>query len=71
MSENIKKFLEKKEQEEKEKARQERQKRLELEAKRDPKMKRKIEKMLKVIKSANKSVLEDAVDHNDTVSLDH
>ncbi|XP_062538715.1 protein SPT2 homolog isoform X2 [Armigeres subalbatus] len=35
-------------------------------AKRDPKAKKKIEKMLKVIKSANKSVLDDAIDQNDT-----
>ncbi|KAL9695753.1 hypothetical protein quinque_015038 [Culex quinquefasciatus] len=35
-------------------------------AERDPKAKRKIEKMLKVIRSANKSVLDDAIDTQDT-----
>jgi protein SPT2 len=35
-------------------------------AKRDPKLQKKINKMLKTIKSANKSVLEDAVDHQNT-----
>ncbi|XP_053693274.1 protein SPT2 homolog [Sabethes cyaneus] len=66
LSDNIKKFLAKKEQEERERAAEEKRKREELLAKRDPKAKRKIEKMLKVIKSANKSVLEDAVDNQDT-----
>lgn len=42
------------------------QKRLELLSKRDNKAKNKINKMLKVIKSANKSVLDDAVDNADT-----
>ncbi|XP_058827777.1 protein SPT2 homolog [Topomyia yanbarensis] len=66
LSANIKKFLAKKEEEEREKALEEQRKRDELLAKRDPKAKRKIEKMLKVIKSANKSVLEDAIDTQDT-----
>ncbi|XP_055523975.1 protein SPT2 homolog [Wyeomyia smithii] len=66
LSANIKKFLAKKEQEERERALEEKRKREELLAQRDPKAKRKIEKMLKVIKSANKSVLEDAVDNQDT-----
>lgn len=38
----------------------------ELLAMRDPKALRKIQKSLKVIKSANKSVIEDAVDHEHT-----
>uniref|UniRef100_A0A0K8TMB8 Protein SPT2 homolog n=1 Tax=Tabanus bromius TaxID=304241 RepID=A0A0K8TMB8_TABBR len=66
LSDNIKKFLAKKEQEEREKARLERQKREQLMASRDEKAKNKIKKMLKVIKSANKSVLEDAVDTENT-----
>lgn len=41
-------------------------KRDELQAMRDPKALRKIQKTLKVIKSANKSVLEDAVDRDNT-----
>ncbi|XP_050099399.1 protein SPT2 homolog [Anopheles aquasalis] len=60
LSDNIKKFLAKKEEEEREKALEARRKAEELMAKRDTKAKRKIEKMLKVIKSANKSVLSDA-----------
>lgn len=60
LSDNIKKFLEKKEIEEKQKAKEEREKRDKLLASRDNKSKNKIKKMLKVIKSANKSVLEDA-----------
>ncbi|XP_035784623.1 protein SPT2 homolog [Anopheles albimanus] len=60
LSDNIKKFLAKKEEEEREKALEARRKADELMAKRDTKAKRKIEKMLKVIKSANKSVLSDA-----------
>ncbi|ETN60138.1 hypothetical protein AND_008247 [Anopheles darlingi] len=60
LSDNIKKFLAKKEEEEREKALEARRKADELMAKRDTKAKRKIEKMLKVIKSANKSVLNDA-----------
>lgn len=42
------------------------QRRSELLSKRDDKAKNKINKMLKVIKSANKSVLDDAVDNADT-----
>ncbi|EAT46780.1 AAEL002082-PA, partial [Aedes aegypti] len=66
LSANIQKFLAKKEEEERQKALEEKRKRDELMAKRDPKAKKKIEKMLKVIKSANKSVLDDAIDQNDT-----
>uniref|UniRef100_A0A6P4F562 Protein SPT2 homolog n=1 Tax=Drosophila rhopaloa TaxID=1041015 RepID=A0A6P4F562_DRORH len=62
LSNNIQKFLRKKEAEEAERKREERQKLNELLAKRDEKSKNKIRKMLKVTKSANKSVLEDAKD---------
>lgn len=63
LSNNIQKFLAKKEQEEREKLRIEKEKRDALLAMRDEKSKNKIRKMLKVIKSANKSVLDDAVDN--------
>lgn len=66
MSANIKKFLAKKDEEEKQKKVEAQRKREELSALRDPKALRKIQKTLKVIKSANKSVLEDAVDHDHT-----
>lgn len=66
LSDNIKKFLIKKEQEEREKARQEKAKLDNLIAKRDEKSKNKIRKMLKVTKSANKSVLDDAIDDQHT-----
>uniref|UniRef100_A0A182P4E0 Protein SPT2 homolog n=1 Tax=Anopheles epiroticus TaxID=199890 RepID=A0A182P4E0_9DIPT len=62
LSENIKRFLAKREEEERLKALEKHQKAQELMAKRSGKAKRKIDKMLKVIKSANKSVLEDAAD---------
>ncbi|XP_017048230.1 protein SPT2 homolog [Drosophila ficusphila] len=62
LSNNIQKFLRKKEAEEAERKREERQKLNELLAKRDEKSKNKIRKMLKVTKSANKSVLADAKD---------
>ncbi|XP_016948719.1 protein SPT2 homolog [Drosophila biarmipes] len=65
LSNNIQKFLRRKEAEEAEKKREERQKLNELLAKRDEKSKNKIRKMLKVTKSANKSVLEDANDGAD------
>ncbi|KAH8295984.1 hypothetical protein KR018_008980, partial [Drosophila ironensis] len=64
LSQNIQKFLKKREAEEAERKREERQKLAELLAKRDEKSKNKIRKMLKVTKSANKSVLEDAGDCN-------
>uniref|UniRef100_A0A182MDR1 Protein SPT2 homolog n=1 Tax=Anopheles culicifacies TaxID=139723 RepID=A0A182MDR1_9DIPT len=62
LSENIKKFLAKKEEEERQAAAEKHLKAQELMAKRGGKGKKKIEKMLKVIKSANKSVLDDAND---------
>ncbi|KAH8289439.1 hypothetical protein KR054_005173 [Drosophila jambulina] len=62
LSHNIQKFLKKKEAEEAEKRREKNQKVAELMAKRDEKSKNKIRKMLKVTKSANKSVLDDAKD---------
>lgn len=66
LSANIQKFLQKREQEEREKERQVREKREQLMAARDTKSRNKINKMLKVIKSANKSVLDDATDKDDT-----
>ncbi|XP_023166818.1 protein SPT2 homolog isoform X2 [Drosophila hydei] len=62
LSSNIQKFLKKREAEEAERKRQEREKLNSLLAMRDEKSKNKIRKMLKVTKSANKSVLEDAKD---------
>ncbi|KAH8345050.1 hypothetical protein KR059_001500, partial [Drosophila kikkawai] len=69
LSNNIQKFLKKKEAEEAEKRREKNQKVAELMAKRDEKSKNKIRKMLKVTKSANKSVLDDAKDG--TGATDH
>ncbi|GAB0091401.1 hypothetical protein DMENIID0001_062420 [Sergentomyia squamirostris] len=66
LSANIQKFLAKKEQEEKQKEREKIRKRDELLAMRDTKSKNKINKMLKVIKSANKSAIADAVDTENT-----
>lgn len=66
LSENIKKFLAKRDEEERQKQLDRQRKAEELMSKRDTKAKRKIEKMLKVIKSANKSVLDDATDAQDT-----
>ncbi|XP_055841278.1 protein SPT2 homolog [Episyrphus balteatus] len=66
LSHNIQKFLAKKEQEERERQRLEKQKLDQLMALRDEKSKNKIKKMLKVTKSANKSVLDDAVDMDHT-----
>lgn len=66
LSANIQKFLQKKEEEEKEKSRKAAEDLKELLAKRSEKDKNKIRKMLKVTKSANKSVLDDAIDANDT-----
>uniref|UniRef100_A0A182K262 Protein SPT2 homolog n=1 Tax=Anopheles christyi TaxID=43041 RepID=A0A182K262_9DIPT len=62
LSENIKRFLAKREEEERQKALEKHRKAQELMAMRGGKGKKKIEKMLKVIKSANKSVLDDAAD---------
>lgn len=66
LSANIQKFLAKKDEEEKQKKVEAQRKRDELLAMRDPKALRKIQKSLKVIKSANKSVIEDAVDRDHT-----
>ncbi|KAI5645136.1 SPT2 chromatin protein domain-containing protein [Phthorimaea operculella] len=66
LSANIQKFLAKKEEEEKRKKLEAQRKREELTSMRDPKALRKIQKTLKVIKSANKSVIQDAVDHDNT-----
>lgn len=66
LSENIKRFLQKREEEEREKQRKKDEERKALMAKRDTKAKNKINKMLKVIKSANKSVLDDASNQTDT-----
>lgn len=70
LSNNIQKFLKKREAEETLRKQQEREKLNNLLAMRDEKSKNKIRKMLKVTKSANKSVLEDAKDCDNTaVSL--
>ncbi|XP_041973033.1 protein SPT2 homolog isoform X2 [Aricia agestis] len=66
LSANIQKFLAKKEEEERQKKEEATRKREELLAMRDPKALRKIQKTLKVIKSANKSVLADAVNNDHT-----
>lgn len=66
LSANIQKFLAKKDEEERQKKLEADRKRQELLAMRDPKALRKIQKTLKVIKSANKSVIEDAVDRDNT-----
>lgn len=66
MSQGIKNFLKKKEQEEREKMLKMQKEREALLSMRDQKSKNKINKMLKVIKSANKSVLDDAKDDKDT-----
>lgn len=66
LSANIQKFLQKQKEEELEKKRLEQEKLNDLLAMRDTKAKNKIKKMLKVTKSANKSVLEDAVDNDNT-----
>lgn len=62
LSANIQKFLQKQQEEERERKRIEKQKMEEMLAQRDTKEKNKIRKMLKVTKSANKSVLADAID---------
>uniref|UniRef100_A0A6B2EH94 Protein SPT2 homolog n=1 Tax=Phlebotomus kandelakii TaxID=1109342 RepID=A0A6B2EH94_9DIPT len=66
LSANIQKFLAKKEEEERKQELEKIRKRDELLAMRDTKSKNKINKMLKVIKSANKSVIADAVDTENT-----
>lgn len=66
LSANIQKFLQKKEEEERQKELDAKRKRDELMAMRDSKAMNKIRKTLKVIKSANKSVLSDAIDTENT-----
>ncbi|XP_004535271.1 protein SPT2 homolog [Ceratitis capitata] len=66
LSANIQKFLQKREQEEREREREKQQKLASLLAMRDEKSKNKIRKMLKVTKSANKSVLDDAINTDHT-----
>lgn len=66
LSANIQKFLAKKDEEEKQKTLDAHRKRDELLAMRDPKLMNKIKKSLKVFKSANKSVIDDAYDRNNT-----
>lgn len=66
LSDNIQKFLKKKEDEERRKQQMEKEKLNQLLAMRDEKSKNKIKKMLKVTKSANRSVLEDAVNTEHT-----
>uniref|UniRef100_T1PIQ5 Protein SPT2 homolog n=1 Tax=Musca domestica TaxID=7370 RepID=T1PIQ5_MUSDO len=66
LSDNIKKFLQKKEEEERAKQKEQQEKLNTLLSMRDEKSKNKIRKMLKVTKSANRSVLEDAVNTEHT-----
>ncbi|CAG4941576.1 unnamed protein product [Colias eurytheme] len=66
LSANIQRFLAKKDEEERQKKLEAQRKREELLAMRDPKALRKIQKTLKVIKSANKSVIADAIDRDNT-----
>ncbi|XP_014256406.1 protein SPT2 homolog [Cimex lectularius] len=68
LSENIKKFLAKKEEEEKKKNLEARKKKAELLALRsqDKKAQKRVQVMLKRTKSANKSVMEDAIDNVNT-----
>lgn len=66
LSQNIKKFLARKEEEEKQKALEEKKKKENLLALRDHKAQSRINKHLKVCKAANKSVLADAVDNENT-----
>lgn len=66
LSANIQKFLQKQHIEEEQKRTADKQKLDGLMAMRDTKSKNKIKKMLKVTKSANKSVLDDAVDDDNT-----
>lgn len=66
LSENIKKFLARKGEEERQKALEEKRKRENLLALRDHKAQSRINKHLKVCKAANKSVLADAIDNENT-----
>ncbi|XP_047343418.1 protein SPT2 homolog [Vespa velutina] len=66
LSDNIKKFLARKEEEEKRKVLEEKKKRDNLLALRDHKAQSRINKHLKVCKAANKSVIADAIDNENT-----
>ena len=68
MSEGVQRFLARKEEEEKRKQKEAERRKLELMALRakDPKANKRIQTMLKRTKSANKSVMEDAIDNNNT-----
>ncbi|XP_011166674.1 protein SPT2 homolog [Solenopsis invicta] len=66
LSDNIKKFLARKEEEERQKALQEKRKKENLLSLRDQKTQNRINKHLKVCKAANKSVIEDAIDSENT-----
>ncbi|XP_037938864.1 protein SPT2 homolog [Teleopsis dalmanni] len=66
LSENIQKFLKKREAEEEQRKKEKQRDLQNLLAMRDEKSKNKIKKMLKVTKSANKSVLDDAVNTEHT-----
>lgn len=66
LSDNIKKFLARKEEEERRKALEEKRKKENLLALRDQKTQNRINKHLKVCKAANKSVIEDAIDSENT-----
>ncbi|KOC65384.1 Protein SPT2 like protein [Habropoda laboriosa] len=66
LSQNIKKFLARKEEEEKQKALEKKKKRENLLSLRDHKANSRINKHLKVCKAANKSVLPDAIDNENT-----
>ncbi|KYN22808.1 PREDICTED: protein SPT2 homolog [Trachymyrmex cornetzi] len=66
LSDNIKKFLARKEEEERQKALKEKRKKENLLALRDQKTQNRINKHLKVCKAANKSVIEDAIDSENT-----
>ncbi|XP_008545763.1 protein SPT2 homolog [Microplitis demolitor] len=66
LSENIKKFLARKEEEEKRKSLDEKRRKENLLSLRDHKAQSRINKHLKICKAANKSVLADAINHEDT-----
>ncbi|KAJ8675035.1 hypothetical protein QAD02_010821 [Eretmocerus hayati] len=66
LSENVRKFIAKKEEEERRKALEAQRKKENLLALRDQKTQNRINKHLKVCKAANKSVLDDAVDPENT-----
>lgn len=66
LSENVQKFLEKKEQEEKQKKIEEQKRKKNLIEMRSDSAKNKIRKHLKVTKSSNKAVIDEAVDNKDT-----